>query len=420
MRIYFILFAAGLFCFNSLQAQDINQQQSKSDLRKAKRAMPPEKGDIFVIAVPTIGFNPAYGFMYGVGGTTSFFAGDPATTGISSGLISLNFTTKNQTIFMARSTVFTENNKWILNGDWRYLNSSLPTYGLGTGPSSAKLTSTGIEYDDNLFSEPIPGAQDMDYRLFRFYETASREVKDHFYLGLGYHLDIFKDINDKLLDTLAVPPVLTSNYVYSQYYGLSNTEYTLSGISLNASYDTRDNQNNSYKGQYANVSFRINPEFLGSDIKSTMLWLEYRKYIDLTKNHYNMLCYWGFANLVTSGVVPYMDLPAIGEDQYGKSGRGYAQGRFRGESLIYSEVEYRKHLFSSKKNPDFLGMVVFLNALTASNKYADISLLKYINLGAGAGLRLMITKNARSNLGIDYAWGNYGSSGFYVRLNETF
>ena len=54
-----------------------------------------------------------------------------------------------------------------------------------------------------------------------------------------------------------------------------------------------------------------------------------------------------------------MDLPALGEDQYNKSGRGYTVGRFRGPKLVYGEAEFRKHLVATKKNPDFLGMVVF-------------------------------------------------------------
>lgn len=415
---YFIILIAWLVMLNSITAQD--EIRSRKELRREKRALPPEKGDIFIVGMPTIGYNPAFGFMYGAGATASIYFGDPKATGISSALAGISLTTKNQLIFTARSTIYTENNEWILNGDWRYLNSSLPTFGLGTGPASSKLASNGFEYEDNLFSKPIPGAQDMSYTLLRFYETVSKEVKSHLYLGLGYHLDIFKNIDDRLVDTSSVPPVITSNYAYNVKYGFNQYKNVLSGFSLNTSYDTRDNQNNSYKGQYANVSFHINPEFFGSNKKSTVLFLEYRKYYDLTNDHHNMLCFWGLGSFVISGTLPYMDLPALGEDQYGKSGRGYSQGRFRGQNLVYGEVEYRRHLLASKNNPDFLGMIVFANAVTASNKDAGTDLFKYINLAAGTGIRAMISKNARTNLGLDYGWGNYGSSGFYIKLNESF
>jgi hypothetical protein len=169
-----------------------------------------------------------------------------------------------------------------------------------------------------------------------------------------------------------------------------------------------------------NVSFHVYPEFLGSNKNSTVLYTEYRNFLDLTKDHKNMLCFWGIGNFLTSGTLPVLDLPALGEDQYGKSGRGYTVGRFRGQSLIYGEMEYRKHLLGTKNNPDFFGMVLFANALTASNRDADIGLFKYVNAAFGAGLRIMASKKARSNVGIDYGWGNYGSSGFYLKFNETF
>jgi outer membrane protein assembly factor BamA len=420
MRKYLIFILTGLLSLNSILAQNSSQEKSKSVLRKEKRALPARKGELYIIAMPIIGINPAFGFMYGAGAAASTFLGDPATTSISSAQASINYTTKKQLLFYVKSTLYTENNGWILNGDWRYLDTSLPTYGGGTGPQSSKLASNGFEYEDNLFSAPISGSQDMSYKQIRFYETASRSIKNNMFVGVGYHLDLFSNIDDKLLDTASVPPVLTSFYAYNQKYGFRQTKNSLSGISLNFSYDARDNQNNAYKGQYATISFRINQKFLGSDKNSSLLFMEYRKYLDLTNNHYNMLCFWGMANFVTSGSVPYMVLPALGEDQYNKSGRGYAQGRFRGQSLMYFETEYRKHLISTKTNPDFLGMVLFANAITATNKDAGIGLFKYVNVGGGTGIRIMITKKARTNFGIDYGWGNYGSSGIYLKLNEAF
>jgi outer membrane protein assembly factor BamA len=420
MRKYLILVFSFLLFHNLTSAQDTDQSQSGSLSRKEKRALPAKKGELYIVAMPIIGINPAFGFMYGAGAAASSFLGDPETTSISSAMTSINYTTKNQLLFYVKSTIYTENNGWILNGDWRFLDTSLPTYGGGTGPQSAKLASNGFEYEDDLFSAPISGAQDMSYTQIRFYETASRSIKNNMFVGFGYHLDLFSKINDKLLDTASVPPVLTSFYAYNEKYGFSQTKNSLSGISLNFSYDTRDNQNNAYKGQYATVSFRINQKFLGSDKNSSLLFIEYRKYLDLTKNHHNMLCFWGMANFVTSGSVPYMVLPAIGEDQYNKSGRGYAQGRFRGQSLIYGEAEFRKHLFSTKTNPDFFGFVLFANAITATNKDAGIGLFKYVNVGGGTGIRIMISKKPRTNFGIDYGWGNYGSSGIYLKLNEAF
>ncbi len=420
MRRLLLISLACLISYHPSFAQEGNDSLEHRGLKFYKKPYPPAKGDLFILAVPIIGYNPSNGVLIGAGAAASAFLGDPSTTGISSSIVSATYTSKKQLLINIRSTLFTKGNKWILSGDWRFLNTSMPTYGLGTGPQSSKLASNGFEIGDNLFSQRISGEQMMSFKQIRFYETVSREVWDHFYLGIGYHLDMFMDMEDNLLDLSADPPVITSFYAYNYKYGFDQKKNTLSGISLNASYDSRDNQNNAYEGQYINLSFHINPEFLGSDINSTMLYTEYRTFIDITKNHHNMLCFWGIGNFLTSGDTPALVLPAIGEDQYGKSGRAYTQGRFRGQSMLYGEAEFRKHLLATKKSPDFLGMVVFLNAVTATNRDAEVGLFEYVNIGAGAGLRIMASKNARMRLGIDYGWGNYGSSGFYVRMNETF
>ena len=65
----------------------------------------------------------------------------------------------------------------------------------------------------------------------------------------------------------------------------------------------------------------------------------------------------------TFGTPPYLELPAIGWDTYQRSGRGYPQGRVRGENQIYLEGEYRVTL-----SPDgFWGAAGFVNLLSTSD-----------------------------------------------------
>ena len=370
--------------------------------------------------MPVIGANPAFGFIYGVGAATSGYLGDPKSTSISSALLGLAFTTKSQTIFTIKSNIYSENNNFVLLGDWRYLDSSQPTWGLGTGPQSAKLVSSGFEYDDGSLTNGIDTPQMLEFKFFRFYQTALKKVANNFYVGVGIHVDLFSDFNDQLLDINATPPSITSFYAYNEKYGFNQDKSSLVGVSLNGIYDTRDNQNNPYKGRYAYLSYKMNPEFLGSEKSSSTLWLEYRDYIDIKKDHHDIIGFWGWGNFTITGDLPYMLLPSSGYDQFAKSARPYPQGRFRGQNMIYGETEYRKHLYGSKKNPDLLGMVAFFNVTTASSVENNINLFKYINKGYGLGIRYNISKKARTNLGFDYGWGDYGTKGYYLRLNETF
>ncbi len=385
----------------------------------------PEKGKIYFSPLPVIAVNPTFGVLYGLAASTSMFTGNPATTRMSTSLGTFTYSTKKQLMFTFKTNVYLPDDNWILLGDWRFFDTSQPTFGLGTGPQSVKLAGQGIEYEDGMFSKPIDDAQLMEFRYFRFHETALIKIRNGLYAGLGYHLDIHSKINDNLLDldtTGGNQPTITSHYGYSVAEEFDPTGYTLSGVSLNLLYDTRDNAATPYKGRYALMTFRMNPEFLGSTKSSSSLWLEYRDYIKLSPKPQpsHMLAFWIYGNFTTSGTLPYLDLPALGWDQFGRSGRAYTQGRFRGQNLMYSEMEYRVHLLGTKKNPDFMGAVAFINATTASNKAAEIDLFNYVDLGYGVGLRFMMNKTSRTNITLDYAWGHYGAQGLFLNVNETF
>ena len=126
---------------------------------------------------------------------------------------------------------------------------------------------------------------------------------------------------------------------------------------------------------------------------------------------------WGYANFLISGELPYMSLPSIGYDMFGRSGRGYSQGRFRGENMVYSEAEYR---FPLQKNKDTFGGTVFVNAASFGSKMTNEKLFNKINPGYGLGFRVMINKENRTTISADYGFGQKGNSGFYLNINESF
>jgi len=385
----------------------------------------PKKGELYLTPLPILGANPTVGVIFGVAASAGYYFGEPETTRMSTAMSTVNYSTKDQLLSFIKTNIFLPNDKWVLQGDLRYFDSSQPTFGLGTGPQSAKLATGGnIEYDDNLFSAPIDQKQQLVFKFFRFHQNALIEMKDNYYLGAGYNLDYFYNIKDNLLDldtTSGNIPTITSHLVYSYAHNISTEKYTTSGVSLVALFDSRDNSMTPYKGRFLNLEFFINPTLLGSEKNSTRLWLEYRDYFSVSKKHkQNLIAIWMFGNFVTSGTLPYLNLPATGWDKFGRSGRAYTQGRFRGENLIYNEAEYRMRLFGTKKNPNLFGAVAFVNATTASSELSNIKLYDYLDFGYGIGLRFMINKKSRINVTIDYAWGEYGASGFFLNATETF
>ena len=176
--------------------------------------------------------------------------------------------------------------------------------------------------------------------------------------------------------TDSTPELETPHHYYSDTNNFSYENYMVSGISLNVVYDSRDNMINPYKGIYANINYQINPTFLGSDENSTALWLEFRTYVGLSKKtERNVLAFWAFGHFGLSGTLPYLTLPALGDDQRARSGRGYTNGRYRGDKMLYAEAEWRFPISQCSK---ILGGVLFVNAVTASNPNTGDGLFKYV------------------------------------------
>jgi len=363
----------------------------------------------FFIA-PVVGSSPSTGFVVGVTLQAAFQLPESKLSAFQG---NVQYTSKRQFSLSLKNNVFGKGNKVFLSGDWSYFNYSQPTYGLGTNAPNGKLSSyfhfneVG-ESDDTL-------VQFMTYRYIKLHQTLSMQVKPDFFIGPGVHLDYYTDINDITLDTAAQH--ITSHYAYSRKYGFDPDHYTVVGVSLNMVYDSRDNMINAYKGIFANVNYRVNQEFLGSEKNSSTLWAEFRTYLGVSKKKpQKVLAFWLAGHFTVSGTVPYLNLPAIGNDQRGKTGRGYTIARYRGNQMLYGETEYR---FPISRCTNTLSAVVFANAVTTSNKDAGVGLFDYLRPGAGIGLRILFQKKSRMNIQVDYAQGK-DSGGLYFGASEVF
>jgi hypothetical protein len=375
---------------------------------------------VTIIPMPVIAANPTTGLIFGVAPGFNWFNGNPETTSLTSFLGTFLYTAKNQVFLQVRGNMFLKDDRWLLMSDIRFNLNSQPTYGLSTNSEYMYHTVVGEdgEVSDDLVKGP-PENEMMAFTHFRFYQTALKRHKDsRFFYGVGYHLDIMSNIDDKELDLEATPPRITYHYSYQTTKELPLEGYTQSGISLNASLDSRDNVANPYDGRLVFASLRLNPEFLGSTASASQLWLEYRDYFNLSKSRpRNLIAFWAYGWFVTSGKSPYMFLPATGWDMFSRSARPYTHGRFRGEDLAYTEVEWR---FPLQKSKDRLGGVVFVNATTASSRTDNVDLFSYFQAGYGAGLRYMISPKNRVNIGLDYGRGIHGASAIFLNLNEMF
>jgi outer membrane protein assembly factor BamA len=364
--------------------------------RKKGPAPPSEPGQRMIVAAPIIGSNPSSGFFFGAAAQMALFRGDPTTARVTSGIASLSISTKKHVLFNVRFDSFSDGNRWLVKGDNRFQSTSQNIYGFGSATPASAAVST-------------------DYGFVRVHETVYRHLAHDVYVGGGFLFDSHTNVQPADVSNPAWP---SSPYVaYSQQNDLPIDSQQSAGFSVNVLLNRRDNDINARRGWRVDMRYRASfTGFLGGDSSWQGLDADARAYLPLEARGRHRIALWSYASVVTSGVAPYFDVPATVMDTYGRSGRGYQEGRYRGEQLVYSEAEYRGSLTRN----GLLGVVAFVTMTTVSDKQTGEALFDSVAPSVGAGLRLLLNKRSRTNLCLDVAWGKDGASGVYLAIQEAF
>lgn len=375
---------------------DQNQQDLKGlvkDLTQKGKLQKVDTGEIKskkvrISAVPAAGYSLATGFAGIIAGNAAFYTDTSAN--ISTFVTSFTYTVLNQIILPFLTNVWTKDNQYNIVTDWRYIKFPSNTYGLGG------FTTLNDGYL-------------IDYAAIRLHQTILKKIIHNMYAGVGYNFDYFYNIQE------VNPPAnsITDWEKYESAKPVRTTEFA-SGITFNYIYDSRKNSINAEQGTYLNVIYRPNLTAFGNDYTWRSLVVDGRKYIKFPANSDNVLAFWTYEWLTLSGNPPYLMLPNTGGDPYSNTGRGYIQGRFRGNDMAYVEGEYRYGITPN----GLLGGVVFVNAQSfteqGSNKFETIA------PGYGAGIRIKLDKYSRTNICLDYGFGLNGNGGVFVNIGEVF
>jgi hypothetical protein len=399
-----------LLCLLSFEilAQDVVSNDTLSDVtdvsdllkklfnKKSDSTKPKKQGGIAIL--PSLGYNPSFGFVIGAKASAIKQFGSKETTNLSAFGLEFQYTSKGIITAQARHSVFTKDNKWNLLGNWQLSKFLIMDYNLGTGNKDYETDS------DSAFL--------IRFNFIRLTERAFRKVGKNFYVGAGVSLNIRDKIDDKQLDSLKSTP--HSRYSIRNDFNL--TKYSANALLLGVEYNTREHPLRSYGGLYADLNLAVSQKWLGSTKTALQIVYDIRKYVSLSKkNPEHVVAFWHLASYTIDGKVPYLALQGTGYDLYNRSGRGYTIGRFKGPQYAYFETEYRFPLTRNK----LISGVAFVNFQTASDDLGK-KLFQYIDPAAGGGLRILFQKQSRSVVCIDYAKGKYGSGGFFFGLNEVF
>jgi hypothetical protein len=421
-----LLVFAGLL-LHSVQSDKLFAQKQELDsaciqrdlpdvLRKNKpiKEKPVNASSKSIIVFPIIGSNPATGFMVGLGGQMAFKVPQSKQFSMISG--SLQATTKNQYLVILKNNIYTKGERLFLTGDWRFQIFSQATYGLGTNAPEGGI----LAWQIGLAGNPVNFdslAQPMTYNFLRFHQIVSFKIKPQIYFGAGLKFDGYTKIVDEKLNLGPEDTLITSHYAYSKFYGFDTSRYFASSVFGSFIIDKRDNMIRPYKGYFLSVGLRSNLKLLGSQKNTSQFLLEWRSFHNVDKKRpAHLIGLWLIGEFAPDGEMPYMTLPATAYDQRSRSGRGYTQGRFRGNNYAYGEAEYR---FPISKCGGIWSGVAFVNATTANNPATKHKIFESVRPGYGLGLRVLIDKQSRTNLALDWGFGQR-SSGFYLAVSETF
>ncbi|CAN5320310.1 hypothetical protein BH09BAC3_BH09BAC3_12030 [soil metagenome] len=287
--------------------------------------------------------------------------------------------------FGTKINIWTPMNTWNFPAEFRINSATQYSYGLGT--SSEQSDEFRLKFNN-----------------VKAYFSANRRISGHLYAGLGLNYDRYYKVSESGAPT---DPSAFDNW------GIGTGETSFStGVTLNLLFDDRRNSINPDQGHYFSFIYRVNPEYLANDSRWNSVYVDYREYKSFDSHKRKIFALWAFY-WGSFGDVPYFNLPGT-ELEFGqRSGRGFAQGRFRGNHMLYLEGEYR---FDISDNGLF-GGVFFLNGQSLSEPGS--TQFKYIIPAAGFGARIKFNKESNTNLTLDFGFGK-NSFQFYIGLGEFF
>jgi Omp85 superfamily domain len=171
-------------------------------------------------------------------------------------------------------------------------------------------------------------------------------------------------------------------------------------------WDTRDHALVPHRGAYYDFRLLTSQPALGSAYEYTTLTLDLRQYLPVMPGH---TVAGNFYIALQDGQAPFYLIPQLGGSE---RLRGYLEGRFRDNTLMLAQVEYRLPLIWR------FGGVVFAGVGNVARTFREFgnSVPKW---SLGGGLRFLLNADEKLNLRADFGFGR-DTFGFYINAGEVY
>ncbi len=332
------------------------------------------------IAAPVFTYKPETNFAFGTGAKYLFkFNGSGDETRVSNMPITAQYTLNKQYFLYSGFEIFTNQEKWVIEGNLLFQNYPRLFYGFGSdAPKSAEE-----QYDYYQFLvEPIFLKQMFHRYLF---------------IGAGFRYNhIYK--------TEFEPDGLIAQ---NQPDGFNGS--TSMGAEVASLFDSRSNILNAQDGWYLEFTYGQYGKVLGGTNTFNLTRVDLRHFVDISEKNEDILAFQFFGRF-TRGDIPFSEFSFFGGSDIM---RGYQEGRFVDRDLLATQVEYRKNFKNSR-----FGLVGFLGT---GDVYHNVDEFQFGNLkpNYGAGVRFSIDEKENLNLRFDVGFGEK-TNGFYFSIAEAF
>lgn len=287
----------------------------------------------------------------------------------------LSFTQKKQYIVELNETILFHKEKYILRGNSILTRYNEYFYGIGNNHD--------LKHRDTI-----------EFNLFQTTQRFTRVIAKKFFAGL----------QGQYYQTYNIDYRLTSILNRDTTFGKDGS--TTVGVGPVFLYDSRDNVIYTRTGFYLDISALFVRKELGSTCQFFNFTFDARKFIKFYKN--DVICFQYLINY-NQGSVPFRQLGLLGSDVMM---RGYYMGSFRDKVMSCGQVEMRIPTWK------FIGVVLFA---AAGEVQPDVRSFNFDDLKFtyGFGLRFMLIKHERVNVGGDLGFGK-GSKALYFGSGESF
>jgi hypothetical protein len=344
-------------------------------LSRLEWAFEPSEEDGLVL-IPIAFSNPTIGS--GVGGAARWRYRLDEEAEISHTTLGAGWAGADGWVVGLQQRTFLKGDQWHVNGVLGLFGVTRPHYGIGYDAG---------EQDDYI---------DLDQAGFLFAPEVLIRSGENLHMGLRYRL--------LQVETTSDSAEISSGGVFD--IPADEQDALSSGIGPILRLDSRDSRYGPSSGALLDITSYVADQNLGSDFKYQTLKTEYSHYVTVGEEQVLAL---GLTGCFTSGDVPYYDLCTFGQ----KSNlRGYVAGQYRDRNMVSAQLEYRGQFYGR------WGLVGFAGVGEVAPSVDELDGEDLLP-SFGGGVRLMVSRKERINVGIDYAVGKDDHT-FYLRFGEAF